>query len=196
MAESLFDKLEAEAYRRGLQKRSKEAGVWFKKKLKDMGRINMHKMIKDPRLVRKQRPRIGDMFMYAYDPKHRKTLPYYDRFPLTIMVQKAPGGFYGLNLHYLPLKQRAIFLDRLSAIANNQKYDETTRLKLNYNLLKGAAKFKYFKPCFKHYLSEHVDSKIMKVEASEWDIAIFLPTENFAKAKKTKVWKDSRSKWK
>jgi len=195
MAESLFDKLEAEAYRRGLQKRSKEAGVWFKKKLKSMGRINMHQMIKDPRLVRKQRPRIGDMFMYAYDPKHRKTLPYYDRFPLTIMVQKAPGGFYGLNLHYLPLKQRAIFLDRLSAIANNQKYDETTRLKLNYNLLKGAAKFKYFKPCFKHYLSEHVDSKIMKVEASEWDIAIFLPTENFAKAKKTQVWKDSRSKY-
>jgi hypothetical protein len=111
------------------------------------------------------------------------------------MVDKAPGGFYGLNLHYLPLKQRAIFLDNLSAIANNKRYDETTRLKLSYALLKGASKFKYFAPCFKHYLTSQVDSKIMKVEASEWDIAIFLPTENFAKAKKSKVWKDSRSKW-
>jgi hypothetical protein len=133
--------------------------------------------------------------MYAYDPKNRKTLKYYDRFPLTIMVQQAPGGFYGLNLHYLPLKQRAIFLDRLSTVANNQKYDETTRLKITYDLLKSAKKFKYFAPCFKHYLLSHVDSKIMKVEASEWDMAIFLPTESFAKAKKTTVWKDSRSKY-
>lgn len=192
---SLFDKLESEAFRKGLTKRSKEAQEWFRKQAQGMGKINMHKMMKDDRLVKKQRPRIGDMFMYAYDPKHRKSLPYYDRFPLTIMVGKAPGGFYGLNLHYLPLKQRAIFLDNLTSIANNKKYDETTRLKLSYALLKGAAKFKYFAPCFKHYLTEHVDSKIMKVEASEWDIAIFLPTESFAKAKKTRVWKDSRSKW-
>ena len=193
--ESLFDKLEAEAYRRNLPKRSKEAADWFRTKLKGMSDINMHKMLKDPRLVKKSRPRVGDMFMYAYDPKHRKTLPYYDSFPLTIMVKQAPGGFYGLNLHYLPLKERAILLDRLSELANNKKFDETTRLKLSYDLLKGASKFKYFAPCFKHYLTEHVDSQIMKVEASEWDIAIFLPTENFKKMKKTKVWKESRSKW-
>jgi len=73
--ESLFDKLEAEAYRRNLPKRSKEASDWFKGKLKGMSRINMHKMIKDPRLVKKSRPRVGDMFMYVYDPKLRKTLP-------------------------------------------------------------------------------------------------------------------------
>jgi hypothetical protein len=192
---SLFDKLESEAFRKGLTKRSKEAQDWFRKQVSSMGKINMHTMLKDDRLVKKQRPRVGDMFMYAYDPKHRKTLPYYDRFPLTIMVGQAPGGFYGLNLHYLPLKQRAIFLDNLTAIANNKKFDETTRLKLSYNLLKSASKFKYFAPCFKHYLTEQVDSKIMKVEASEWDIAIFLPTENFAKKKTSFVWKESRSKY-
>ena len=195
MAASLFDKLEAEAYRAGITKRSKEAQKWFMKRTKDMAKINMQKMIKDPRLVKKNRPRVGDMFMYHYDPKGRKTLPYYDTFPLIIMVQKAVGGFYGLNLHYLPLKTRAIFLDQLTEIANNQKYDETTRLKLSYNLLKGASKYRYYKPCFKHYLTSHVDSNIMKVEASEWDIAIFLPTEQFKKAKKSKVWKDSRGKY-
>ncbi len=192
---SLFDKLESEAFRKGLEARSKEASKWFRQKMKNMGKINMHQMLKDDRLVKKQRPRIGDMFMYIYDPKNRLTLPYYDRFPLIIMVQQAPGGFYGLNLHYLPLKHRAILLDRLTALTNNNKFDETTRMKLSYNLLKGATKFKYFAPCFKHYLTEHVESKIMKVEASEWDIAIFLPTENFAKKKKTQVWKDSRSKY-
>jgi hypothetical protein len=192
---SLFDKLESEAYRRGLQKRSKEAQDWFRSQLRGMKKINMHKMLKDDRLKLKQRPRVGDMFMYIYDPKHRKTLPYYDRFPLTIMVSKAPGGFYGLNLHYLPLKQRAMFLDRLTDIANNKKFDETTRLKLNYSLLKSAKKYKYFAPCFKHYLTSQIDSKIVKVEASEWDIAIFLPTENFAKKTKGFVWKQSKRKY-
>lgn len=193
--ESLFDKLEAEAYRKNLPKRSKEASEWFRKQLQGMGKINMHKMLKDERLVQKQRPRAGDMFMYVYDAKHRTTLPYYDRFPLTIMIEKAPGGFYGLNLHYLPPKLRAILLDRLSQISNNKKFDETTRLKLNYKLLKAASKYKYFKPCFKHYLTSQINSKIMKVNASEWDIAIFLPTEHFAGAKKNKVWKDSRGKY-
>jgi len=195
MAESLFDKLEAEAYRRNLPKRSKEAKEWFKSQLKGMKQINMHKMLKDDRLTKKTVPRIGDMFMYIYDPKNRKTLEYYDRFPLTIMVGKAPGGFYGLNLHYISLKHRALLLDRLSQIANNKKFDETTRLKLNYSLLKGATKYKYFKPCFKHYLTKHVNSKIMKVSASEWDIAIFLPTENFAKKTKGYVWKKSKGKY-
>jgi len=194
VAESLFDKLEAEAFRRGLAKKSKEAQTWFRNKARGVD-VNMNTMIKDSRLVKKSRPRVGDMFMYHYDPKHRKTLPYYDAFPLTIMVQQAPGGFYGLNLHYLPLRQRAIFLDRLTEIANNQKYDETTRLKLNYGLLKQAGKYKYFKPCFKHYLTSQIDSDIMKVEASEWDIAIFLPTERFQGASKSQVWKDSKGKY-
>jgi len=195
MAESLFDKLEAEAFRRNLPKRSKEAGEWFRKQLQGMGKINMHKMLKDDRLIQKQKPRSGDMFMYVYDAKNRKTMPYYDRFPLTIMIEKAPGGFYGLNLHYLPLKHRAILLDRLSEISNNKKFDESTRLKLNYKLLKAASKYKYFKPCFKHYLTTQINSKIMKVNASEWDIAIFLPTESFSGAKKNVVWKDSRGKY-
>jgi len=192
---SLFDKLESEAYRAGITKRSKEASKWFRQQIQGMGQINMHKMLKDERLEQKKVPRIGDMFMYVYDPKGRKTLPYYDRFPLTIMVGKAPGGFYGLNLHYLPLKHRAIFLDRLSDIANNKKFDETTRIKLNYKLLKAASKYKYFAPCFKHYLTTHVDSKIMKVQASEWDIAIFLPTENFVRKSKNFVWNQSKRKY-
>jgi hypothetical protein len=195
MADSLFDKLEAEAFRRGLTKRSKESMDWFRKKVGNMSKIPKKKMIKDPRLVKKSVPRVGEMYMYHYDPKLKKTLPYYDTFPLSIMVKKAPGGFYGMNLHYLPLKHRAIFLDNLVEIANNKKFDETTRLKLSYGLIKGAQKYKYFRPCFKHYLSDHVTSNIMKVDASEWDIAIFLPIESFKKARKSTVWTKSRGKY-
>jgi len=133
------------------------------------------------------------MFMYFYDPKHKKTLPFYDRFPLILMVDKAPGGFYGLNLHYLDPILRAAFFDRLLEFTNNKKYDKTTRLRLSYDMLKAASKLKEFEPCFKHYLTSNIKSQITEVPASEWEVAIFLPTEQFTKSSKAGVWKNSKS---
>ena len=192
MENSLFHKLEVEAYRSGLRARSTEARRWFRSKAKDLSSVNRAKLLKDPALIQKQRPRQGDMFMYFYDAKNRLTLPYWDAFPLIIMVEQAPGGFYGLNLHYLSPMLRAKFLDKLMETANNSRFNETTRLKLNYTLLKNASKFKEFKPCFKHYLTKHVSSKIVKVEPPEWDIAIFLPVEQFRGKNKTHVWGASK----
>jgi hypothetical protein len=53
-------------------------------------------------------------------------------------------------------------------------------------------KYKYFRPCFKHYLTKHVNSSIMKVNAAEWNIAIFLQTASFKKANVGTVWADSK----
>jgi hypothetical protein len=192
---SLFDALESEAFRKGLQVRSKEATTWFQKKARALGPISPTKMLKDDRLKAKAKPMIGDMVMYTYNPKLRQTLPYYDIFPLTIIVGPAKDGFYGINLHYLPPKVRAIFLDKLNDVASNQKFNATTRFKITYNLLKASAGYKYFKPCFKHYLSKHVNSRIMKVDAAEWNIAIFLQTQSFKKASIGKVWADSRTQY-
>lgn len=189
----LFQKLEIEAFRKGITPRSKESMDWFRDKARRL-RPNRRDLMKDESLTLKSRPRIGDMFMYFYDPKHKDTLPYYDRFPLTILVDTAPKGFYGLNLHYLPLDVRARFLDALLDTLNNKRYDETTRFKLSYEMLKGASKLRAFRPCFKRYLTSHVRSRFAKVDAPEWEIATFLPTADFEKASRTQVYKDSRQK--
>lgn len=188
---SLLYRLEQEAFRAGIQARTDEAREWFKVKVKQLGKINRQQLLQDEALIRKSRTMMGHMYMYYYDPKHRETLPYYDAFPLTIMVERAPGGFYGLNLHYLKPNTRAIFLDKLTDTLSNEKYDETTRFRARYNLLSSVRKFKEFQPCFKHYLSSQIDSKIVLVQPPEWEIAIFLPTEQFVKAKKTQVWQKS-----
>jgi hypothetical protein len=132
------------------------------------------------------------MYMYFYDPKTKDTLPYYDRFPLTIIVDPAPNGFYGLNLHYLPVPLRARLLDGLMDTLNNEKYDETTRFRLSYSMLSSASKLTAFKPCFKRYLSGHVRSRFALVDPSDWEIATFLPTADFAKASISRVYRDSR----
>ena len=190
---SLFDKLESEAFRKGLQARSKEAEAWFAKNVKKLGKLGPN-VLKDDRL-KKTKIRAGDMVMYTYDPKLKKTLPYYDTFPLAIIVGKAPGGFHALNLHYLPPKVRAIFLDKLNDVTNNQKFDDSTKFKLTYKLLKATSKYKYFAPCYKHYLTPNVTSNVMKVNSSEWNIAIFLQTAAFRKKSQRYVWGQSRRKY-
>ena len=192
---SLFDKLESEAFRKGLQARSKEANDWFAKNVSKLGKIGSGKMLGDDRLRKQAGASPGDMVMYTYNPKHKKTLPYYDAFPLTIVVGPAKDGFYGINLHYLPPKVRALFLDKLGDITNNKKFNSTTKFKITYNLLKATKNYKYFKPCFKHYLTKHVNSSVMKVSAEEWNIAIFLQTAQFKKKAMGTVWADSRSQY-
>lgn len=192
MASNLFQKLELEAFRAGITPRTKESREWFRKKAQRLTRINRNQLLRDEALDQTNRQIIGNMYMFFYDPKHKETLPYYDKFPLVIVLGPAEGGFYGMNLHYLPPILRARFLDELLDIKNNNKYDDTTRFRASYGLMKRAQRFKYFKPCFKHYLTEHVKSRFARVEAPEWEIATFLPAADWAKASAQKVYNDSR----
>ena len=189
---SLFDTLQAQAFRAGVTPRSKESLTWFQNNVRKLGDVNQRKLLKDPALDATKNPKPGDMMMYFYDPKFKEELPYYDRFPLTLLVQPAKGGFHGLNLHYLAPGVRARFLDELMELAPKNMNDTSRLVRLRYNLLKGAAKYKEFKPCFKHYLMDHVESQIVRVPMTEWEIAIFLPTEQFKKVKAQSVWRYSR----
>lgn len=193
MATSYFQKLETDAFRAGVQPRSKDSLEWFKQRLKSVSRINNNQILKDPLLKNVEKPLIGRMYMYFYDPKTKDTLPYYDRFPLIVMVGKEKGGFTGLNLHYLPPILRAKFFDRLSEFTNNKKYDESTRFRLTYNFLRASSKLELFKPCFKRYLTSQVESRITEVPATEWEVALFLPTDKFVKNSRQSVWKKSRA---
>lgn len=194
MAISLFNKLKSELASAGIEARTKDSQKWFTNRIKGITRINEVSFLKDPNLVRKTRFFPGYMYHFTYDPKTKETLPFYDTFPLILAVAPAPGGFYGVNLHYLAPATRALFLDKLMDIANKTEFDEKTRFRLNYNLLSSSRRFKEFAPCFKHYLTTNITSRLMMVPSQEWETAIFLPTEKFQGASKRTVWKDSKKK--
>ena len=134
---------------------------------------------------------LGKMYFYSYDPKWKNDLPWYDTFPLVFPIEKYENGFLGLNFHYLAQKHRAILMDQLKMFANNKKYDETTKLKLTYDMLKGFTKIKRARPTVHRYLSSKVKSQYVLVNADEWEVALFLPVERFRKANKKKVWAHS-----
>ena len=188
---SLFDTLQAGAQRAGVKARTKDSQKWFRKKAQELVMPNRKALLKDDALERTGRNIRGNMYMYFYDPKFKETLPYYDRFPLTIMIDPAPGGFYGLNLHYLNYPVRARFLDELMNLAPNNVKDTTRLVKLRYDLLQSVKKYKEFKPCFKHYLGKHVVSQFSRVPMTDWEIAIFLPVEQFKKKSKASIWNES-----
>jgi len=191
---NLFQKLELEAFRAGINPRTKESRDWFRKKVQGLRGMSRTELMQQDEitLANKSQPLIGSMNMFFYDPKHKETLPYYDTFPLIIMVEKAPGGFYGLNVHYLPPVLRAKLLDSLMDITNNKKYDETTSFQVSYKVLQATSNLKYYKPCLKHYLTAHVKSRLARVQAPEWEIATFLPTADWAKQTSRQVYSQSR----
>jgi hypothetical protein len=190
---SLFDTLQANAFRSGITARTKESKKWFQANIENMQTPGRNELLKDKALEPTDRMIFGNMFMYFYDPKHKETLPYYDRFPLTIMLEPTKNGFQGLNLHYLRPDVRAQFLDELMGLGPKNVTDKSRLTKLRYDLIQSTRKYKEFKPCFKSYLNDHVKSRIVRVPMTEWEIAIFLPTEQFKKAGKAKIWKDSIS---
>lgn len=137
-------------------------------------------------------PEIGGMYSFQYDAKHKDKLPYYDMYPLIFPINTAKGGFLGINMHYLPPALRAQLMDALYSTVTNENYDEKTKLKLSYDVLNGASKFRAFKPTIKHYLTKQMRTPFIYVNPTEWDIALFLPTAKFVGANKQKVYADSR----
>jgi len=192
---SVFQKMFQDAEKAGITlNNSRQSLEWLRRKYGTIkpSDVTEKKFISDADR-RRRAALVGRLYMFLYNPKYKAELPYYDRFPLVFPFERVKGGFYGLNIHYLPPLFRVRLMDSLYDVLSNTKMDETTRLKINYQILNGASKYRWFKPCVKHYLTSHMQSSLIYIEPTEWNLAIFLPCEQFRKDTKQSVWQDSRS---
>lgn len=193
MAAKIFDDILLKGMRSGqIPARTSSAREWYRNKAKEVGKLKETVILRDSKERIRTRFGLGNMYFFMYDPKHKATLPYYDTFPLIFPIEVKPGKILGLNFHYLPLPLRAKLMDALYDNVTNEKYDETTKMKINYGILKSVSKYKEFKPTLKMYLTSHIRSKLIYVNPSEWDIALFLAVAQFEKKSQTQVWAESR----
>ena len=175
---TLFQQLEIEAFRAGITPRTKQSIEWFRRKASQLRNVSRRQLMQDETIALRNRPKtgaFGNMYMYFYDAKHKDILPYYDAFPLVIPLGPAEGGFYGMNLHYLPPVLRAEALDAL----------------LNQG---DGVPQKYIRPTIHRYLFKQVRSRFALVDQPEWEIATFLPTADWRKGSAATVYRDSRKK--
>ena len=190
---SLLDKV-SDAIRTGtVGAEVKRSAQWFRDKITGLkgtlrnqwSRTNAPKFYREaenkvnPRVL-KMRANLGDLYAYYYNPKGRMTLPYYDTFPLIMLIGFEPETFLGLNFHYINPKLRAILLDRVTAKVGGGI--------INW---KKISKIKQVAPCVKRYRYDHIVRKVIPIEEQEQELAIFLPLERFKKASKSRVWADS-----
>jgi len=173
-----------------LQTASRDSYRWLMKKI---GELNNPTSIASviAREDRGNRFINGGLYYFYYDPKGQADLPYYDRFPLVLVLEIYKDGFLGLNLHYLPIRQRIGLLDNLMEYADLDKNKDILRMRVSYDILNASKRFKQFKPCLKKYLFGHVQSRILAVQPNEWDIACMLPIQQFRKSTTSEVWQDS-----
>jgi len=176
--------------------RTKNAREWFRNAASQV--VDIDRRVKPGNIVRnfEEKRKVtrldpGQMYMFRYDPKNKKTLPYYDTFPLIFPIDIDNDSFMGINLHYLPPISRGKLMNALYSVTSDKRFDDNTRVLATYKLMASASKFKLFKPTVKRYLFQHVRSPFLEITAREWDIALFLPTEQFKKVDKVSVWTES-----
>ena len=209
---NLFQTIVRLAEDTGIKSYTKESREWFLASLKMLRyRLTARTLVttaiqgdEDPdflqfppgKMMSRSRNLFGSMYMFAYDPKHAKTLKYYDLFPLIILLGPAKGGFYGLNLHYIDPIRRAIFFDRLLPYLLSDDFDDiNNRFYIKYHQLKQNKLLRVYKACIKHYLADHIDTRAVFIPPKHWESTLFLPSDNFQKASRDLVWRDTRKIW-
>ena len=171
MAQSIFDTIRNTAGDRDLSIN------WYKKKVADLSnRISAARLMRDGKT--KKAPSYNKLHFFRYDPKLKQFLKYYDTFPLVMPIQSAPGGFLGINFHYLPIPLRMRLLETL----------DRRGFKGDYSKLKNIREVK---PCIKHYLRRQFVSGFLELEEDDYAPAIFMPVAQFRKASASQVWRDS-----
>jgi len=143
-------------------------------------RISALDVIKEKASVKNLKTASPELLLYNYIPKTKQKLPYYDIFPIVFPFKIEKDGFYGYNLHYLPPNLRAALMDSIHGAA-----------RMSYAL---SSKSNLFSVCVKKYLNSQIQSKIVAIPRTEWDLVLFLPLQRFQKQSENSVWRDSIKK--
>ena len=154
----------------------RKSASWYRKTVSDLGdRITARKLMNSGKL--NGIPSRGRLNMFFYDPKFKQVLPYYDRFPLVLPLETIPGGFMGLNFHYIRPVQRISLLNNLQRYASGGM-KPSTRIDATYDGIKNV---RIARNTIKKYLYGHVRSSFLRVDFDEAALAVMLPVQQFKK---------------
>ena len=125
------------------------------------------------------RPSIGRLNLFGYDPKLKRTLPYYDVFPLTVVLKRYAPGFLGFNMHYIAPRYRVQLMTYLYEVQEDSQED--TYFRVRWQDVKSVSRLRWAKPCLKQYYYSHINSRIVEVKPEHMDFVTLLPSQRFRK---------------
>ena len=158
----------------------KNSNVWFNqlnettkpettkdRKKRDSKSVKSHKVSK---------PSVGRMYSFGYHAKTEKTLSYWDQYPLIICLALNGKLMTGVNLHYIPPKERKIFLDIIMKYSSTKTVSNGSYLKISPSSIMNI---KWVKHMMKQYLFSHVVQNFREIAPKDWYNAVNLRTSQF-----------------
>ena len=157
---------------------ARKGAAWYRNAVASIAdRVSARRLMNQGRLL--GRPSVGRLNMFFYDPKYKKTLPYYDTFPLVLPIERIPGGFAGINFHYLRPGARFTLLERLQRFSTRgREITSRNSFDVSYNRVKNIS---LVKNTIKKYLFNHVRSNFLRVDYDEAALAVYLSVAQFKK---------------
>jgi len=129
----------------------------------------------------------GRMFTFLYNPKHRKTLPYYDVMPVIIPIEFTRKGFKGINFHHVEPALRVNLLKKLKNFKSRK--DLRTFFRINFDMIARSDRFRFARPMIRSYLYSQIKGSIINIPEQDFDLMILLPQPQFKKIPENLAWK-------
>lgn len=168
----------------GAKRNTSDSLDWFRKYVgRSFNKIGTGAMFRD-RKMWKETFKMGRMYFFEYDAKHKATLPLWDRYPMIVpfSAYTAKDGMtiiVGLNFHYLQPALRMLAFKSLLKFRSEKRYRKNTRIDIEWAVISKMAESKYFKHAVHSYRLDHLRSKLVEIPAQSWEMALFLPTARF-----------------
>ena len=97
MAKTNFlQKVSASFKNTGLKASSIAARSFFEDQIKRLGAPGRGEILRTA-TKKKGTVTLGKMYLFRYDPKFKRTLPFYDRFPLVFVIKGGKNSFLAIN---------------------------------------------------------------------------------------------------
>ena len=160
-------------------KQSKKSVAWFKRKVGESAQGFKKKAKLSP----------GRIYTFGYDAKYKEVLPYWDKFPLIVVLDAYKDGFLGLNFHYVSPIDRMVFFKKMMKFSTQHGEVEDMTDKAKFNVSWDAVKnVRHADKMIHKYLYGHVRTSLLEAPPNEWENVIFLPYQKFVGATAKSVW--------
>jgi len=121
---------------------------------------NKYKQIKKQDIITGKRKSFGQIYHFVYNPKYKDILPFWDKYPVIILINMNSKHILGLNLHFVPTYTRKKIVNYIlkvnaSRISNNQP------LMVKYSFLKRMIIKLRATICIRKYIISRMSSRVI-----------------------------------
>lgn len=188
----------------GADRFSREALQWFQRRIsKDMN-PNRDALI-NQNIYKKRTGNEnvipGRLYYFKYQAEiaGNKEIGLYDQYPMVFMfnsIKNKEGKrvLYGINVHYLLPVQRYNLFMKLMTLKNKVGYDDKTKLKLQWDLIKAVAGTKIAERSVHAYRLDRFLSRLIEIHPIDWAQATFLQLQKWAKPNAEKPYVQSHAR--